>query len=319
MSANPLVAPACCIAYTTDSTYLFPTFVSAMQARRHSSIHKADVVIFCFDITHEAHEAFGPACALENIRLIPVSSEVVGGQSAMLARLFLNDFAPAEYSQYLYLDGDTQVHGSLDPLIDAEVPAGHFMAVNDPMTFLLADGGPLSKNLGAHLASIGLTRGQALSYFNSGVLRINRDGWESVGMDSWLHFQESGKPRFPDQDSLNVAAGNRRIPMSLTWNFPIFMKNSRVEASIKPRVTHFMSSPKPWHGTFAPWSAAASAPYADALATYPALGGFDTRMALHTRVFYHLQQRRKQIMETITWGFSARRSRILSYEEECAI
>ncbi|QHN02177.1 glycosyl transferase family 8 [Granulicella sp. WH15] len=311
--------PACCIAYTTDSTYLFPTFVSAVQARQFSSPGKADVVIFCFDMTAEAEAAFAPACDREGVRLIPVSSALLEGESIMLARLFLNDFAPAEYSQYLYIDGDTQIGGSLDPLIDAEVPAGHFMAANDPMTFLLADNGPMSKDLNAHLASIGLTPEQGFSYFNSGVLRINRDGWESMGADSWNHFRQHGKPRFPDQDSLNVVAGSRRLPMSLAWNFPIFMRNSRVEGRIQPRITHFMSSPKPWHGSFAPWTSAAVEPYKAALSRYPELTKFNMTMSLRSRAFYQLQQRRKQVLETLTWGFSQRRERILSYQSSCAV
>lgn len=38
--------PPCCIVYTTDREYLFPTLVSAIQARHHASPEKADVVVF---------------------------------------------------------------------------------------------------------------------------------------------------------------------------------------------------------------------------------------------------------------------------------
>ncbi|NYF79929.1 glycosyltransferase family 8 protein [Granulicella arctica] len=307
-----------CVVYTTDSSYMFPTLVSAMQARQHTSATKADVIIFCVDLDRRTEDIFAAVCEQEGIGLMPVERTAIEGQTAMLARLFLDRFVPSKYRQCLYLDSDVHILHSLDPLMDVEVPQGHFLAANDPMTFLLADNGSLSRKLGQHLLSIGLSQEQSLQYFNSGVLRICREGWRTIGSDAWEQFQRMGRSsRFPDQDALNLVGAERRLPMSLAWNFPIFMRHSRVKAAINPRIEHFMSSPKPWHGAFPPWTSAAYRPYRSALKKYPSLAVYAHGMPASTRAVYHVQQRGKQMLETLTWGFSERRSRILAYEAEC--
>jgi hypothetical protein len=299
---------------------MFPTLVSAIQARRNCSREAADVIIFCVGLDRNTEHAFGPACLKENIALTSIDRGIVEGQTGMLARLFLNRYVPRQYLHYLYLDGDVHIHDSLDPLIQADVPEGHFLAANDPMTFQLADNRPQSRQLAGHLKSIGLTREQAHCYFNSGVLRIHRQGWDIIGQQAWACYQRNGGPsRFPDQDALNLVSVDRRLPMSLAWNFPVFMRNSRVESEIRPKITHFMSSPKPWHGSFPPWTDEACKPYADALGQYPELAPFSIDMPFGKRAIYHLQQRGKKISEIVTWGLSERRTRILSYEASCPI
>ena len=310
----------CCIAYTTDSTYLFPTLVSAMQAHHFSSREKADVVIFCVDLSEAARRVFEPICELEGIRLISIASSVIEGETAMLARLFLDRFAPQQYSQFLYLDGDVHIQGSLDPLIDAEVPADRFLAANDPITFLLPDHGPQSRLLQGHMRTIGLTVAQSLRYFNSGVLRINRKGWNEIGIGAWKHFKSTGSgSRFPDQDALNVVGLERRSAMSLVWNYPVFLRNSRIGQHLHPRITHFMSSPKPWQGSFPPWNDRACIPYAEALLKYPMLDEFTFHFPVRQRAFYLFQQNGKKLQETFTWGWSKRHHRILSYEAACSL
>ncbi len=309
-----------CVIYTTDSSYMFPTLVSAMQARLHTSIEKADILIACVDLDEKTRRTFTAICDQENIRLMPVAKEVIEGQTAMLARLFLDRFLPSGYEQCLYLDSDVHILSSLDPLLDVKVPPGRFMAANDPMTFLLADKSPLSRMLGKHLHSIGLNQTQALNYFNSGVLRMCCEGWGKIGRDSWDLFQRSGlSSRFPDQDVLNLAGLESRMPMSLAWNFPVFMRHSRVEDAIQPRIEHFMSSPKPWHGSFPPWTSEEHQPYRNALKRYPVLLEYVRSMPVRERALYHVHQRGKKLLETVTWGFSKRRSRILAYETDCLI
>jgi lipopolysaccharide biosynthesis glycosyltransferase len=307
--------PHCCIAYTSDPAYLFPALVSAAQARRHASPEKADVVIFCFGLDRSTELVFSSICKSEGILLYSVGLDVIHGATAMMSRLFLGDFAPAMYTQYLYLDADVQIVGSLDPLIDAEVPPGRFMAANDPLTFQVEDNSPQSRGLMSHLSRVGFTRQQARDYFNSGVLRINRAGWDKIGARAWELFSTSkGSEKFPDQDVLNLVGGGHRIPMSLGWNFPIFMRNSRVEAEIQPRILHFMSNPKPWQGDFPPWTREHCIPYLEMIRRYPVLARFNTTMPFNKKAYYHLQQRRKRVSETVTWGFSKRRGRILDYE-----
>jgi lipopolysaccharide biosynthesis glycosyltransferase len=236
-----------------------------------------------------------------------------------MSRLFLDRFMPSQYTQFLYVDGDVHIAGPLERLIDVELAAGQFMAANDPMTFMLRDRGAQSRDLAGHLQSIGLSSERADTYFNTGVLRINRAGWDAIGEQAWNLARSGSLPfRFPDQDPLNIVSAAHRLPMSLAWNFPIFMRNAWVEAAIKPCMYHFMSQPKPWHGSFAPWTAAAHAPYVDLMRRYPSLAAYNPAMPLRSRVRYKLQQLYKQAIETCTWGLGERRGRILGYEASIA-
>jgi len=309
------IGPTCCICYTTDAGYLFPTFVSALQARQHASVAKADVLIFTFGPNPTIDPDLLRACEMSGIQILHRPLDVVDDAPVMLARLFLTRFVPAQYDQFLYMDGDTQVHGSLDPLLDAHVPPGKFMAANDPMTFVLPGSDGLSRDVARHFAMLGIPADKEYNYFNTGVLRISREGWEPLGAAAWEMFKAIGRQsRFPDQDVLNVIAGQHRIPMSLAWNFPVFMFNCQVQEIIAPRIYHFMSLPKPWQGAFQPWGAAATIPYQEVIRHFPGLAKYNPKLSVLGRMRYHLQQRYKMMYETMHWRFTARRGRILSYE-----
>ena len=153
------------------------------------------------------------------------------------------------------------------------------------------------------------------SYFNAGVLRISRRGWGELGSLAWDAY--SGRPsgwRFLDQDVLNLVGADRRLPMSLRWNFPIFLRNARVERSIQPHIYHFMSAPKPWNLACPPWSEVFCTPYLDAVQMYPELQAYNLAMPLRRRLRYHLQQRYKQARETMSWGYGLPRKRVIDYE-----
>ncbi len=308
--------PAACVVYTTDETYLFPTLVSAMQARHFASPGQADVLICHFGISRSAEADFAGVCDREGIRLIGVDPRVIENAAPMMARLFLDRFVPDQYAHILYVDGDVRIVRSLDPLIGAHVPERHFLAANDPMTFMLPDADAHSRALAAHLASIGLGPGRAGAYFNTGVLRIARAGWDGIGARAWRLVQDTRQGfRFPDQDPLNMVAGGSRMPMSLAWNFPIFMRNARIEAAVRPCVYHYMSKPKPWQGGFAPWGSRVFMSYVDVVRKYPVLAAYNPALPARLRARYTLQQLYKKALETASWGFSERRKRILRYEE----
>ncbi len=312
--------PACAIIFTPDQTYLFPTLIGAIQARRFAAPEKADVLICHCGVSGAALNVFTRICEAEELRLIAVDKQAIDGADAITARLLLNRFIPKQYTQYLYIDGDVQITRPLDPLIDADVPAGQFLAANDPLTFMFPEHGVLSGELARHLRAIGLSPDQARSYFNTGVLRISAAGWEETGTRAWRLIRDNpGRFRFVDQDPLNMVAQDSRMPMSLAWNFPIFMRNAGVTAQIAPCITHFMSAPKPWQGAFAPWGAEVVRPYREALAKYPALAPYNPPFPLRRRARYQLQQFTKRAIETCLWGMSERHARILRYEARTSL
>jgi lipopolysaccharide biosynthesis glycosyltransferase len=307
--------PSCCICYTTDQTYLLPTLVSAIQARRHADRAKADIAIFSFGASGRTDDLFCHAAQQEGINFYSTSPKVIEGANVMLARLFLSRIVPTNYDNFLYIDGDTQITNSLDPLIDYDVPNGRFLAASDPMTFAIPGPEKHGRELAAYFSSLGISSSQQTNYFNTGVLRINRNGWDDIGLLAWKLFNiHRGLSRFPDQDALNLAGIDCRIPMSLAWNFPIFMANARVKNQIKPRIYHFMGSPKPWHGAFLPWNESVHQPYLDIVQKYPDLEPYLPLMPSPKIARYFFQQQYKRILETVTWGLSDRRARILQYE-----
>jgi len=309
------MTPHRCICYTTDTGYLFPTFVSAIQARTHTPPELADIAIFCIGISSEQEKHFSAACASEGIRLLPVAPDKLEGANAMLARLFLDRLVPDEYHDLLYIDGDTQIKNLLTPLLLADVPDGRFLAATDPLSFSLQSNDEKSQRLTSYFSEIGLNSDRHKDYFNSGVLRINRSGWDATGREAWALYKTlRGQSRYPDQDALNLVAMDRRIPMSLTWNFPVFLRNAGLEPEIAPRIIHYMGNPKPWHGQFAPWSFSEYETYLQAIRRYPQLAPYIPNIPRMKRLKYSAQQSYKKVLETATWGSQSYRGGILRYE-----
>ncbi|MGI4746181.1 MAG: glycosyltransferase family 8 protein [Janthinobacterium lividum] len=311
--------PTACVCYTSDVSYLFPTVLSAIQARQQVSRETADILIYAFGIDDAADRAFRPACEASGVQLVRCERSAIDGAPVMLGRLFLSTLLPPQYRVFLYVDGDSLITDSLEPLFAIEIPKGKFLAVNDSMTFVAAGSGRSGRMIREHFTSIGMSSDAGALYFNSGVLLADRDGWSQIGMLAWKRFCANGKAsRFADQDVLNVVGGPHHLPLSLAWNFPIFMMNAGVEADIAPRIYHFMSKPKPWEGVFPPWTRSAQAPYDAIVQRFPDLHPYRGSMGPGTRLRYHLQQRYKKVLETLTWSRSARRQHILDYERLAA-
>ena len=303
-----MISSKCCICFTTDAGFLLPTLVSAIQARANSSRALADVLIFCFGSDVETYRKFASICAAERIQLVAVDPDQIEHAEIVYARLFLHRFVPAEYSELLFMDGDLQIRGDLDPLIEQVLPPGHFCAAADPMYFN-PPSGPGPRATVEHISS-------KLTYFNAGVLRINRIGWAEVSEQAFT-YSTLTRPElcpFKDQDGLNFIAKSRHIPISMKWNFPIFMRNCCVERNVKPRIYHFMSHPKPWQGNFPPWNRSFTLPYLAVAKKYPWLTSHNARPALGFQIRYAFQQRYKQMAETVTWGMGSKRKWILDYE-----
>ena len=305
----------CCICYTADPDYFFPTFVSARQARLNASPQHADVIIFVIGGSGETQRTMARLCETEGIGFKAISPGHIEGSDAMMARLFLDRVVPAEYDQLLYLDGDTQITGSLDPLLTTNVLPGQFMAVRDPLAFSLRPEALPRDRQANYFQSAGLTASQGRGYFNSGVLRINRQGWDEIGQAAWRIFcLMRDRTKYPDQDALNLAGYEHCIPMSLCWNFPIFLKNAGLEARVAPRILHYMGRPKPWHGSFRPWGMDGYQPYLDAMTQYPELQSFIRQLPPRQALKYFGQQHYKSIVEHMTWRRGFRSQAMLAYE-----
>jgi lipopolysaccharide biosynthesis glycosyltransferase len=306
-----------CACFITDTGYLFPTVLAATQARTFLDPEVADVVIILFDSPPEKAELVAKICQRNQIILLCAANEILQGYNAMYARLFLTALLPAKYNRVLYMDGDIQITGSLNDLIQTELPStSDFAAVPDPMAIELCAAKSGDAKIQSYFEGIGVSSSPARPYFNSGVLLINLPRWAAIGRDALgVLTNAPEKCLFQDQSALNFAGHSKFVPMSFRWNFPIFFRNCGVERSLSPRLYHFMSKPKPWNGVFPPWNGTFVEPYRKLIADYPDLTAHLNKLSLSAHIKYLGQQYFKRANETITWRFSARRPAILEFEK----
>jgi len=307
--------PRCAICLATDAGYLVPALVAAAQARRWSSPHLAEVLLFTLGLDGRALEVAGAVCAEAGVRLLPLPAG-----EPLQVRLMLDSLIPAEFAEFLYLDCDLQVVASLDRLLAVPVPAGRMRAALDPMALLVRGGGGHGARVRARMQGAGIAAVDCADYFNAGVFHIARDGWAEIGAKALSLFLATppGQP-FPDQDALNIAAAGRVEPLSLAWNFPIFLRNAGLHRAIQPAVLHFMAQPKPWNGDFPPWSATETRPYAALLARHPALAAYLAPMPPLRSLRYAVQQQVKRAREGLTWGHGRLRAAVLDSEQRPGI
>ncbi|MDQ6747025.1 MAG: glycosyltransferase family 8 protein [Candidatus Dormibacteraeota bacterium] len=187
----------------------------------------------------------------------PVPNGAVAGLPAagritteMWYRVLLPDLLPA-VDRVLYLDCDCLALASLAPLLELDLSGCYLGAVTNVFE---------AQHLG-RAARLGLDGPGA--YFNSGVLLMNldlmrRDGATAALLD--YGRANANSLLWPDQDTLNVVLGHRRLSLAPRWNamnsvlqFPssddVFGAAAVAEARAHPGIRHFEgpSINKPWH------------------------------------------------------------------------
>ncbi|MBI1340931.1 hypothetical protein GC169_12090 [bacterium] len=276
-----------CFVYTCNKGYLVPALVSAAGARANCDVADADVLIL--DISPPSPEGAAAERAAQGlgVRYIRKDPSVLEGLSIAYARLMLDRMLPKEYSSFIYVDSDTQVWGSVGELARVEVPKGRMLASRDPMTVMMKTGGKLGQTARQRLEGIGL-RGKAVdNYINSGMFKVRREDWAVIARQCIEHIRAGGDQyRYADQDVINLVAHDRIDIISFKWNFPGFLLGSNVMPSVEPRIVHFMSNPRPWHGPFHPWGERGVQPYFDIVKAYPELEPNWPHLPLMKRVKY---------------------------------
>lgn len=327
----------CAVCLVTDANYMFPTVVAAAQARAAIRTPGTEVFIFAMGLSPEKAKRYQDVCDEHGVRLQLVSREVYGDSDdnafvdaffaqskftfGALGRFFLDQVTPAGFDQLLYLDGDIQIHGPLDDLVQTPVPDGRFLAAADPKIFWINMDTPAAQRERGYMQGLGKNSPEAFeTYFNSGILRIARKGWREIGEKAFEYLR--GNPDrcvCHDQSALNATSAEARLRLSIKWNFAPYLRYYGLEPVIAPSIIHFMSHPKPWNGAFPPWSAAEHRVYLDFLARRPELRPDFARFGPKLTARYHLQQRVKRLDEMMHPG--RRRTvvaNVMRYEEAAA-
>ncbi|MCA1443932.1 glycosyl transferase [Ensifer sp. IC4062] len=280
-----------CVVYVTDVAYSFPTILSALQAREFSS-PTSDVCI----LMSEHLENFGELRSLLALRGVQLVDATEALQQALgrldgshfqgrisvstMAKLVLCDVLPPRYTQIIYLDGDTQVVSSLSELQKAYVPEGKFFAARDYTSI---------RDF--------LNYGKDSHYFNAGFLKFHRNGW--IGPEALEFFVKNPAAcdGMHDQGALNCVCGSSLILVSSRWNFPkqfLHLVNSSSLA-----VVHYMAHPKPWHGTFFPWTDKESQVYVDLRKAHPLFRSLYRGISFDRKALYKYRSLKERLTHTI--------------------
>ncbi len=281
-----------CVVYISDQNYAFPTFLSAIQARKFAQAD-TDVLV----LMSEKVEDFPDLKALleeEGVKLID-SSEALTNSLAKLddtyfqkaisktamGRLLLPQILPEQYQQIIYLDGDTQVWGPLQTLEAYDVPKGKFLAAPDYLSIeQYLHGQPLQR------------------FFNSGVLKFNRDGW--IGQEAFdLYLDLTRKKtrlKFHDQEVLNRLGKDKLIYINSKWNFPKQFLHLLKSNTEQPSIVHFMANPKPWHGAYYPWTKDEYRSYQALKAKSPVFDKYYPKVSLSRKLIYRYRSIKSSLL-----------------------
>jgi lipopolysaccharide biosynthesis glycosyltransferase len=170
--------------------------------------------------------------------------------ATMWYRIFLPELLP-DVDRALYLDIDTLAVDSLAPLWELDLDGRYLAAVtNVPERHMLQ-----------HAEQLGL--GAPQDYFNSGVLLMNLELMRRDRCSEALRacaLNGRGRLLWPDQDTLNLVLGHRRLALHPRWNlmnsvraFPwsaeLLGQAAVEEAIARPAIVHFEGprENKPWH------------------------------------------------------------------------
>jgi len=253
----------CAVCYVSDLNFLLPTLVSAASLRKFVPKHKADVYIFLVDEDIQRLEALNAFLKTYNIDILPLDSRSFSEfdadkfnksylSAATLGRFFIEGLLPPSCRRIVYIDGDTWVRRDPSPLIDAVVPDGRFAAVEDMLTFRSGNFTSYGRSIKEHFDSLGLQR--KFGYFNTGVFAVSRDTWRGLAAEGYKFFLENTAAcKYHDQSALNAIMGDRRLRLSLKWNFQTSYRQLSIEKTIDPCIYNFTQFPKPWMGVCAPW------------------------------------------------------------------
>jgi lipopolysaccharide biosynthesis glycosyltransferase len=149
----------------------------------------------------------------------------------------------------LYVDADALITSSLSPLWKIDLHGCLVGAVTNP---LFASMVPRLQS------ELGLPDGR--SYFNSGVLLMDLNGWRTAGTtQAVIDFATRHRGLvWPDQDALNGVLHASRHHLHPRWNampglwelprrYMPYSVQETAEAAEDPAIVHFVGPHKPWH------------------------------------------------------------------------
>jgi lipopolysaccharide biosynthesis glycosyltransferase len=158
--------------------------------------------------------------------------------AATYYRLLLPELLPIEVNNYLYLDTDTLVVGSLYPIFQTDLSTNYVAAVRDRLV-------PTREDLGIT---------EPFTYFNAGVLLINRKMWIDENItEKALKFLTAypEKIYYADQDALNYLFKGCWSPLCISYNLmfadiPEGLSKKEYKFFLRDKVIIHFTQHRPW-------------------------------------------------------------------------
>lgn len=250
------------IFFTTDYGFLIPTLVSAQQILQQEDVENiADILIYLVDYQNEEYEKI--CREFPKIRFFMISSSqyelplgatfnVTHVPKSTLARLVVASDFPEQYDHLVYIDGDTQITGSIFPLVKHDVAIGSILASCDRPYIIWHENRKIVKNMRIYLSGLGIYNPE--DYFNAGVIAATRSTWASLGANALKYFVDnSADCLYHDQSAINAISLGRREVLSPKYNFVSSYADMGAADYLEPSIIHFTGGSKPWFSNAAPW------------------------------------------------------------------
>jgi lipopolysaccharide biosynthesis glycosyltransferase len=252
------------VCYVADRNFMLPTLISATQIRRFVPAHEAKIYIFVISEDDAELDQIRQFVKPFDLEIIHIDSSVFVGIEwarahksyiplAALGRFFIAELLPQSCRNVLYIDGDTWINKNPAPLIQATLPEGKIAVAEDICAFCARDLTSFGRTIRSYFRALGITPAQG--YFNSGVFAVTRNTWRTIATEAFKVFKKNTETcRFIDQSAMNAVVGDRRIRLSLAWNFQTAYRYWGIEKAVNPIIYHFTEGNKPWTGPVEPWA-----------------------------------------------------------------
>ncbi|HTJ57867.1 MAG TPA: glycosyltransferase family 8 protein [Devosiaceae bacterium] len=241
------------VALTFDDNYWAPAF-AVMRSTCLATRRPADLTFHLIHIgLMPAHRAEFDAIAAEfpaTIRHIDLAAEPAYREliadlpigrpftPVIYARLLLDRLLPQDIERVLYLDSDTFVRAPVEDLLGLDLEGKAIGAVLDPHRHIHMFRRDLKSNREVY--------GYNFSYFNSGVLLIDREAFAAADLPNVARrMQRSGeleKLQY-DQALLNLAFKDNWLPLDFRWNL---IGPEPAHEVLEPFILHYTGPRKPW-------------------------------------------------------------------------
>lgn len=246
-----------CLLLTTDHHYIAQTCLTLCSYALSNHTERADIhVLIDETVTGEDRDLLSQTADIFSLRLRIVPLESTWKSTipdacflsrsshispVAFAKLLAIDLLPSDYDRCLILDTDLLVVGSLQGLCSMSLDGYPIAAVRDFM---------MPESSGKRLS---LSRPE--TYFNSGVLLIDREKWNNAdplnritSMDDALLSRLS----FLEQDILNIIFEGDYLELSPCFNHMIMVALTGEipnpgDPERTPVIHHFPGQVKPWH------------------------------------------------------------------------